>query len=696
MDGLLIAAIDWSWVQAILYAALALGAVIFVHELGHFAVAKWCGVKCEKFYLGFDIYGLKLLKFQYGETEYGVGILPFGGYVKMLGQDDNPTRIAEETERAKLAPEETGVAADAAPNYDPRSYLAKTVPQRMAIISAGVIMNIFFALFAAAWAYRLGVEQIPCRIGYVLPGEAAWRSDLHVGDEIVRIHNRDNPQFRDLQTGVTLGDMKSGVPLEIRRPGQDEILSVRVFPDKRTGRLMPTIGISNDRTTKLQPEAPTAIDSPAARTEPKLLSGDKIVAVGGQPIETYAELMAALARAPEKTLAVDIARPPAGDDSSISAEPSQPKPAGSPTVESDHERLTVQVAPRPFRTVGLVMNTGKVVAVQDHSPAAQAGIQPGDFIEKIDGAPPGDPLTLPDRLRRKAGETIQLTLSRETQSQPVEVSLTLRDAPWYEPAEDQGHPISVPALGLALRVLNRVQSVAPDSPAMAAGLREGDEVEKAVFEFSESAKKRYGDALPDGLVIEFGEEHGNWPMFSSRLQNAPADTKIELTLSDGRRAQVGMVEAADWFNPDRGFITQAFLVTRRATTMGEALELGYREMVDSVKQVYMVIRRMLSNQISAKALGGPITIARGAGYSAKRGLPDLLLFICMLSANLAVVNFLPIPLLDGGHMVFLTWEGLRGKPASERVILAFHYAGFCLILSLMAWVLYLDFGRLVN
>ena len=54
--------------------ALGIGAVIFVHELGHFAVAKWCGVKCEKFYLGFDIYGLKLFHFQWGETEYGIGI----------------------------------------------------------------------------------------------------------------------------------------------------------------------------------------------------------------------------------------------------------------------------------------------------------------------------------------------------------------------------------------------------------------------------------------------------------------------------------------------------------------------------------------------------------------------------------------------------------------------------------------------
>src|SRR5436190_12213642 len=91
------------WVFNALVAVFALGLVIFVHELGHFVVAKLCGVKCEKFYLGFDIYGLKLFRFRYGETEYGIGILPLGGYVKMLGQDDNPAKAAEERERSKLA-----------------------------------------------------------------------------------------------------------------------------------------------------------------------------------------------------------------------------------------------------------------------------------------------------------------------------------------------------------------------------------------------------------------------------------------------------------------------------------------------------------------------------------------------------------------------------------------------------------------
>ncbi|MCC7087133.1 MAG: site-2 protease family protein [Pirellulales bacterium] len=232
------AGIDWifwlanpsNWL-VILAVAAGLGFVIFVHELGHFLVAKACGVKCEKFYLGFDIYGLKLAKFQWGETEYGIGILPLGGYVKMLGQDDNPSRMAEEARRSKLPAEHaTGAEANSMPatssptadiaptvtdselpaesasdpgaTYDPRSYMAQSVPKRMAIISAGVIMNVIFAFLMASLAYGLGVRETPCTIGAVTAGGAAWKANLQPGDEIIRIGSLDHPRYRDLKTRV--------------------------------------------------------------------------------------------------------------------------------------------------------------------------------------------------------------------------------------------------------------------------------------------------------------------------------------------------------------------------------------------------------------------------------------------------------------------------------------------------------------
>src|SRR5262245_14815772 len=114
----------------ILEVVVGLGMLIFIHELVHFLVAKACGVMVEKFYPGFDIAGWKLCKFQWGETEYGIGAFPLGGYVKMLGQDDNPAKAAEERERSKQAAGDTKAAAgagDGSFKLDPRSYMAQSV-----------------------------------------------------------------------------------------------------------------------------------------------------------------------------------------------------------------------------------------------------------------------------------------------------------------------------------------------------------------------------------------------------------------------------------------------------------------------------------------------------------------------------------------------------------------------------------------
>jgi regulator of sigma E protease len=231
VDGLLIAAADaFSWFSpaswlAILKVVLGLGAVIFVHELGHFLVAKACGVKCEKFYLGFDAFDIRigdfvlvprrLFHFQWGETEYGIGIIPLGGYVKMLGQDDNPANAARERERSMKLAEEQGddskdgesgadSASEAPYELDPRSYQAKSVPQRMAIISAGVIMNMIFAVIFAATAYMIGAPYEPCVIGNVLPGGPAWVEDVQPGSEVVQI-GEDGGAPRALALSTRLG-----------------------------------------------------------------------------------------------------------------------------------------------------------------------------------------------------------------------------------------------------------------------------------------------------------------------------------------------------------------------------------------------------------------------------------------------------------------------------------------------------------
>jgi regulator of sigma E protease len=156
------------------------------------------------------------------------------------------------------------------------------------------------------------------------------------------------------------------------------------------------------------------------------------------------------------------------------------------------------------------------------------------------------------------------------------------------------------------------------------------------------------------------------------------------------------VESADWFNPDRGLLLEPMMVDRKVGTIGDAMALGGRETLDALTIVFRTVGKLSTNQVSPRNLGGPWMIIKMALQSADQGNAKLLLFLTMLSANLAVLNFLPIPLLDGGLMMFLIYEGIRGKPADERVQVVLTYIGLAFIIGLMVWVLGLDFGLIAR
>jgi regulator of sigma E protease len=726
----MLAAIDlatiayWTWI--VIKVAIGLGAVIFVHELGHFLVAKACGVKCEKFFIGFDIGGYKISR-RWGETEYGIGILPLGGYVKMLGQDDDPAHIAEQMKKSQVDAASADAVEITGPRgekyiVDRRSYLAKSVPQRMAIISAGVIMNVIFAFIFAFFAYGLGVRYQPSVVSQSMPGSPAYVAGLGPDDEFVRFGNRENPTFNQLRGDVTLGDKVNGIPTVVRRPN-GETIEIPLKPMQ--GRGLAKIGIVPGSTINLYSEQPAAKHSPAARAKFVAMTGSAvdltaasgelsfphggtIVRIGDVEIDSFAKLQAELARQPERALRVTVRR-------SLSAkEDAEADDSDGETNLKQASKLTIEttfeVPPEPLRSLGLVMKMGPIAAIQQGSIAAQTDLAVGDVIELVDGlgisdgsagSTGWDPTALPDYFRTKALEnaSVELTVRRRTaaaapdqagESRSVTVKPRVPTEYYAELPPDT--PMGIPALGFAYHIENTVHAVVAGGSAAKAGIKPGDTITLAKITYPKDEQ----GTTPEPRRIELGDKHRSWPELFFASQMPPPGTKVELTVKrEGTEepivATLEPTPLEGEFFAERGFVFMSIVKTRVAKTIGEQLHYAREETTDALLMVYRFLQK-LGGQVPMTALGGPVTIAQAAGSAASQGLSSLLIFLTMLSANLAVINFLPIPLLDGGHMVFLLYEGIRGRPANERFVVAMHMIGFAFIVTLMLFVLGLDFG----
>ncbi len=191
--------------QTLLAFAFVLGVLVFVHELGHFLVARWHGVRVLTFSLGF---GPKLLSFRRGDTEYCLSAIPLGGYVKMAGEnpEDQPQGAADE-------------------------FLSKSKWQRFQILLAGPAMNMILAVLLLAVVLSQGDRVLaflsrPAIIGVVQEGSAAAQGGMLPGDEVVRINGREIRTWEDLEIGVT-SRADRDVDFVVRRGGQERSLTIR-------------------------------------------------------------------------------------------------------------------------------------------------------------------------------------------------------------------------------------------------------------------------------------------------------------------------------------------------------------------------------------------------------------------------------------------------------------------------------------
>lgn len=648
-------------------ALLGISFVIFWHELGHFLLAKWYGVYVRTFSIGFPPRLVRL--FKYKETEYVIGSIPLGGYVHMLGEDEGQSPAQ--------SPGEAGPPADESLRDHPGAFFNKSVWARMAIISAGVVMNVILGFLCFVGVYLHGGRtQTPATIGAVGPGTPAYAAGMESGDEILAINDKVGVTFEDLQNVVIHSGPGERVRFTVRRAGVDEPVVIPVAPRREANRPIRTIGVGWPMTLELSEAAPILPPPGMAGTPGTFKGGDRIVRVGpvgAEPVEVEDayQLDRLLNGWRDEELGFIVARTPA-----------PPKDAEAP-IRTKPDLMIVRVPPVRFVDLGLRMRPGPIVALTPDAPARGAGLEAGDRIVAVDGDAGYDPMRLPTLVRERAdaGEPVALTVAKAG-GESVEVTIDpIAAGVWSGPLTPDA-PLEVAGLGLAMEVRPVVAGVRDGTAAAEAGLKPGDELTGVRFTVPPIDPK--GKAKEESVTFD----ETSWTYVFDFLQRYGVED-LEWTVA-GREQPLKLAAApvAGWWFPDRGLNLQGARIELPPLALAAAVERASTETLGVIGSFYKMLRRLWDGGVGVQALSGPINIARVAFTIAGASFVEFLWFIGFISVNLAVVNFLPLPPLDGGKMVFLIGEAVRGRPLPESWQALPTYIGVALLLSLMSFLLF--------
>jgi regulator of sigma E protease len=253
--------------------------------------------------------------------------------------------------------------------------------------------------------------------------------------------------------------------------------------------------------------------------------------------------------------------------------------------------------------------------------------------------------------------------------------------------------LPIPELGIAYQVQTTVVGVEPAPEGGGTSPLQAGDVIKAVrlvyHPTTEDAEPRKDEVTLEPNQWAWAFTNIAWPTVKQLTVKVERGKEI-------KEFTVTIREDRSWPRSERGLILASDLRRQKADNFVDAVALGLRDTKNNVVQVFQNLRGIFTGRISVKNLGGPVTIARIAFQFAGVDFWEFVFFLGLISVNLAVINFLPIPVLDGGHMVFLLYEKIRGKPASEQIRVGATYAGLLLLACVMVFVLYLDFSRIFH
>lgn len=642
----------------ILIFLLVLGLLIFVHEMGHFLAAKACGIYVDRFSLGMPP---RLFGFKWGETDYCIGALPIGGYVKMAGQEDAP--LSEEEREAtygQVPPE--------------RWFNNKPRYQRAFVLIAGPAMNLVlgFVIYAimAGVGGQVPLSQYDNRVGMIEEESPAMSAPMYEwpeGQPLAEAMSED-PDTIGWQTGDRLVEINGKT---VKNVLQDVATEAILSPDKAARFKVVRATAEGDSTRYLAVVQPAVMDDPdmprfgvmpyetayvgyvrpgSPAADAGLQKGDEILRANGKPVD-------------RNTLTTLVRELPAGADLAL-------------LVLRDGELLPMTVASRSrgnidgisfvppiLPVLGVDTNEPPAVVEDDAAFREATGLREGDVIVAISA---GDEAVDPENLGLLDPEkTLTATVRRggwfgggdETESVELSAALLLQgltgfagdERPVVEMITDEAKE----ATGLQRR---DIITTIDGAPATIAKLR--DVVN------NQRAESVAVEVLRPSLFLGLGQK----------------ESTFEAVIPVTSVQEIGVV----W---------DTKTVYHRAAP-ANILPEAWDSSVRVVSQVMLILGQLVTGELSAKMLGGPVMIYEVTTGAARTNFLMFLDIIAMISINLAIFNLLPLPVLDGGQLVMIGIEAIRRKPVSMRVQEAVLQVGLLLIIGLLVYVTFNDVSRI--
>ncbi len=723
----------------ILLVVIGFSAIIFVHELGHFLAAKWVGIRVDRFAVGF---GYRLIGWRrgegltfgnrpeysasdlrersYGETDYCLKALPFGGYVRMLGQDD--IIIDEKSNEIRMSD-------------DPRAFHKQPVSRRIMVASAGVVFNVLLALVLFTVVFMAGVKITPPVVGPIDPESTLATAGIQMGDRILAVDDKPVRRLTDVIVAALMSDEGEQLALTIERDGARLPQPISVDTEMNTDLGMRILAV-----TPMQTLVYAADSRPLQGLEtPK--AGDRLTHVNGRSVSNPLDAQAAVAQTEGELLKLTVERP----------DPKDPSKTSTVTCY-ERRRLVVigTLAASEPNLLGLVP-LQDVKSVVEDQPAEAGGVKAGDVILSCGASAFPTYGEITDNIQHSVGRDLALRVWRDGAELDLKVRPRARFAMFSNPPPRIG--VTFITAAFPDRSPPIIATVVEGTPAAAAGLPRGARILKvgdvetktwldltyafraiagseAKLEF-ESAGQRASTVIrvPASLSSEAKLPWGARIVAIDGLRETKSDAGAKLSLPNPSavramlQARIGQtveveyrdsayasekrstrfaVTAENWdpWMTRVAFATEAafepLAEVDRADNIFHAMGLGFSQSYENIMQVLLGLKAWASRKVSADQFAGPVGIVQVAQQRASAGWSELLFFLGFLSINLAVLNFLPLPVLDGGLIAFLLIEWIRGRPLSLKAQMISTMVGLAVILIGALFVTINDVARILQ